>query len=317
MVYGKYGATAAAAAIGVIAIGLLSAPVAMAAPLAPAAPAPSAPIRPGVTTDTAGGGTCTSNFIFTNGSDTFIGQAAHCAGTGAATETDGCTAGTMPVGTAVTIDAADGTKRAGTLAYSSWVTMQERGETDADLCAFNDFALVKIDEADEADVDSSVPFFGGPTGLRTSGLSAGEQVYSYGNSPLRLGIELLSPKVGVATGDEGGGRGHNVYTLTPGVPGDSGSAFLDSDGRAFGVLSTLVIAPLPASNGVADLAMALDYANANGGVGTVELVPGTQPFTALPAGVPPLGLASPAGPALGETPAAARIRPEFRALTGS
>ncbi len=206
----------------------------------------------------------------------------------------------MPIGTAVTIDAADGTKRNGTLAYSSWATMQARGETDPAVCAYNDFALVEIAGGDVADVDPSIPFFGGPTGLRTTGLTVGEQVYSYGNSPLRLGIELLSPKVGVSAGDEGGGRGHTVYTLTPGVPGDSGSAYVDGNGRAFGLLSTLNLAPLPASNGLADLAKALAYANSYGDVGDIALVPGTKPFTIAPAGVEPMALAAPAGPALGD-----------------
>jgi hypothetical protein len=40
-------------------------------------------------------------------------------------------------------------------------------------------------------------------------------------------------------GDDGAGWSHNVATVTPGVPGDSGSAFLDANGRALGVLSTL------------------------------------------------------------------------------
>jgi hypothetical protein len=305
MAFGTRGAAAAAAAIGVIALSAFAAPAASAAPPAPeaapapAAPAASAPIRPGVNTDTAGGGTCTSNFIFTNGDDLFIGQAAHCAGTGEATETNGCSAGTKGLGTEVIIDAADGTKRRGTLAYSSWVAMREAGETDPDTCAYNDFALVKIAAEDEGDVSSSVPFFGGPAGVRSTGLPLGEMVYSYGNSPLRLGIELLSPKVGVSAGDEGGGRAHTVYTLTPGVPGDSGSAFMDSKGQAFGVLSTLNLAPLPASNGVADLASALTYARAHG-AGDVQLVKGVQPFTSTPPGVSPMALAAPAGPALGD-----------------
>jgi hypothetical protein len=303
MAFGTRGATAAAAAIGVIAISALAAPAASAAapaPTAPAAPAANAPIRPGVNTDTDGGGTCTSNFIFTNGDDLFIGQAAHCAGTGEVTETNGCSAATKGLGTAVAIDAADGTKRHGTLAYSSWVAMREAGETDPDTCAYNDFALVKIAPEDEGDVSSSVPFFGGPTGVRSnSALPLGELVYSYGNSPLRLGIELLSPKVGVSAGDQGGGRGHTVYTLTPGIPGDSGSGFMDSKGQAFGVLSTLNLAPLPASNGVADLASALTYAKAHG-AGDVQLVKGVQPFTSTPPGVSPMALAAPAGPALGD-----------------
>jgi hypothetical protein len=295
-------------ALGALALGAFAAPAATAAPALPAvpaqteaagdnwAPAGTAAIHPGVVTESEGGGACTSNFIFTSGKRTFIGQAAHCAGTGEATETDGCDSGTGPIGTPVVIKADDGTDRAGTLAYSSWVTMQANGETDPDTCAFNDFALVEIDPADVADVNPSIPFFGGPVGLDTDGLVAGEQVESYGNSPLRAGVKELSPKVGVSAGDTGGGRSHEVFTITPGIPGDSGSAFLDSDGDAVGLLSTLNLAPLPVSNGVADLAKALDYANANGDLGEIALVLGTEPFNATPIGLAPAAVAPPAGP---------------------
>jgi hypothetical protein len=307
MVVQKRAIAAVAAAAGMVAAAVLVAPAATAAAPAVAlpadtsaaadwAPADGAAITPGVLTTTEGGGSCTSNFVFTSGDRTFLGQAAHCAGTGEATETNGCDSGTGPVGSPVVIEAFDGTTRTGTLAYSSWVTMQANGEADLDICQFNDFALVELDPADVADVNPSVPFFGGPVGLDTDGLPAGEQVVSYGNSPLRQGIRELSPKVGVSAGDTGGGFSHEVYTVTPGVPGDSGSAFLDGDGDAVGLLSTLNLAPLPVSNGVSDLALALAYANEFGGIGDIELVLGTEPFTALPAGVPLTAVAPPAGP---------------------
>ncbi len=254
----------------------------------------SAAVRPGVVTETAGGGACTSNFVFTSGERTFLGQAAHCAGTGGSTETDGCRSGTAPLGTAVTIRGADGTDRLGTLAYSSWVTMQAGGESDPDTCAYNDFALVELDRADP--VNPSVPFFGGPAGIDTDGLVAGEPVETYGNSPARMGIATLRPKVGVSAGEAGGGRSHAIYTISPGIPGDSGSAFLDADGDAVGLLATLNLAPLPVSNGVADLAKALDYADAAGGLGPVALALGTEPFDPVPAGVAAIDLAGPAGP---------------------
>ncbi len=39
------------------------------------------------------GAQCTANFVYTDAAgDTYVGYAAHCAGTGAATDTDGCTA---------------------------------------------------------------------------------------------------------------------------------------------------------------------------------------------------------------------------------
>lgn len=294
---------AVAVALGGIALGAVLAPAATAAPAQSGpsgwAPADSAPIRPGVVTDTEGGGSCTSNFVFTAGDRTFIGQAAHCAGTGEATETNGCDSGTVGIGTPVTIEATDGTDRIGHLAYSSWVTMQAIGETDPDICSFNDFALVEIASEDVADVNPSLPVFGGPTALDSDGVGVGDLVYSIGNSPLRLGIAALGPKVGINVSEAGGGRNHDVYTLTPGIPGDSGSAFVDDSGAAFGVLSTLNLAPLPASNGVIDLAHALDYAGTNGDVGDVELALGTEPFNSGPAA----GLPVPALPALTALPA--------------
>jgi S1-C subfamily serine protease len=63
--------------------------------------------------------------------------------------------------------------------------------------------------------------------------------------------------------------------VTPGIPGDSGSAVLDADGKALGILVTVAIAPLAGSNGVSDLDKVLAYANANGGVGTLNLANGT------------------------------------------
>ena len=93
---------------------------------------------------------------------TYIGQAAHCAGTGAATDTDGCLATSHPLGTPVEVT---GASRPGSLVYSSWLTMQANGESDPDTCAYNDFALVRIDPADVDVVNPSVPGFGGPTVL--------------------------------------------------------------------------------------------------------------------------------------------------------
>jgi hypothetical protein len=159
--------------------------------------------------------------------------------------------------------------------------MQDNGETDESTCAYNDLALVKVDAADVDKVNPSVPFWGGPVGINTEGTSAGDTVYSYGNSSLRAGIQELSPKQGTSLGTDVSGWTHPVYTLTPGVPGDSGSAFLDADGNALGVLSTLAIAPLAGSNGVGDLDSELRYAQEQGGIPGLQLVPGTEPFTPL------------------------------------
>jgi hypothetical protein len=246
--------------------------LATAAALAPATPAAAATgaIHPGVQTMT-NGAQCTANFIFRDGGGTYIGQAAHCSGTGSSTDTDGCTSASLPLGTKVTVD---GATKPGTLVYNSWLTMQSIGEKDANACAYNDIALVKLDPADAGNVDPSVPFFGGPTGVATTSPAAGDRVYSYGNSELRLGLSPLSPKVGLVVQENGGGWSHTVYTLTPGIPGDSGSAFLTGDGKALGVLSTLALAPLAGSNNVSDLNHMLTYMHQHSSFTGVGLVTG-------------------------------------------
>jgi hypothetical protein len=106
-------------------------------------------------------------------------------------------------------------------------------------------------------------------------------VYSYGNSTLRGGVTLLSPKVGVSTGDDGNGWTHVVNTVTPGIPGDSGSAFLDKDGKALGDLSTLGVGlPGGVVNNVSDLDHELNYlrAHSSGSLADVRLVLGTEAF---------------------------------------
>src|SRR5215213_9746794 len=195
--------------------------VLVAAALAPAAaasaaptwaPASSATVHPGVMTYTEGA-QCTSNFVFHDAADIYIGQAAHCAGTGEATDTNGCDAGSLPLGTPVEVT---GASKPGALTYSSWLTMQAAGETDEDTCAYNDLALVKLDPADHAKVNPSIPFWGGPTGI-TDTVATGAKVLSYGNSSLRQGITQLSPKEGVSLGQSADGWNHSVFTVTPGI----------------------------------------------------------------------------------------------------
>ena len=78
------------------------------------APADTAAIHPGVQMYTDGA-QCTGNFVFTDGSGaTYVGYAAHCAGTGAATDTDGCLAASLPLGTRVTFNRQGSLLSAGT-----------------------------------------------------------------------------------------------------------------------------------------------------------------------------------------------------------
>src|SRR6478736_1923454 len=171
------------------------------------APAATATIHPGVQLFTDGA-QCTANFVYTDAAGAvYIGQAAHCSGTGGQTDTDG-----------------------------------------------------------------------GSTGMDTNGTAAGDTVFTYGNSELRAGVTLLSPKRGLSLGDDGNGWSHNVTTVSPGIPGDSGSGFMDDSGKALGILSTLQIAPVAVSNGVGDLPKELDYMHSHGGP-SATLAQGTEAFT--------------------------------------
>ena len=235
------------------------------------APAATATVHPGVQTFTDGA-QCTANFIFTNGADTYIGQAAHCSGTGGSTDTDGCTSGSLPEGTQVQVT---GANQPATMVYNSWIRMQAAGETDSETCQFNDLALLKLDPSDVANVNPSIPSWGGPTGVGTG--AALDDTYSYGNSELRGGVTQLSPKRGKILDVSPGGWSYDVYTVSPGIPGDSGSAFLNASGQAMGILSTVQLAPLAGANGVGNVGKEIAYAQAHGFSG-LSLMSGSEPF---------------------------------------
>ncbi len=261
------------ALVTTLALCLLAAPAvadpAHAAPTAARtwAPADEATIRPGAQV-TSSTGRCTSNFVFTSGSSVFLGSAAHCTSSDSSTSPDGCANASLPLGAPVEVE---GAAHPATLAYSSWGAMAAVREQDDDACRHNDFALLRLDPRDHARVNPTVPEWGGPLGLST-GASAGEKVYFYGQpNGTRASTARVEARVG-------GGWGYQVRAgligEDAGVPGDSGSGWMDSEGRAFGVLSTI---SLTLSNGVSDLRMALDYMHRHSDV-TATLAVATEPF---------------------------------------
>lgn len=260
----------------VVALTALAA-LALGAPGAPAAAV--GPIHPGVRTYTSVG-QCTANFVFSDGNDLYLGQAAHCSANGADAAVNGCdpAADPLPLGAPVDIEGSDGVTYHGTLAYSSWNIMLGNGEKDPAICDNNDFALVRIAPGDRGRVSTSLPTWGGPNGLRTTKTTAGEAVYTYGSSDLRMG--LLSAKQGTSQGTSGGAWRHTIFTANPGIPGDSGSPVLDHDGKALGVLVTVNIFPNPGTNSVSDLNHLIWYLHSHTLLGLVNLQMGTQPFTA-------------------------------------
>lgn len=231
-------------------------------------PLREASVRPGVQVF-SDGRQCTSNFLFRTPDNRtlMLGTAAHCLAEGDSDNVDGCDSDNEPVplGSEVRIDGADAP---GILVYSSWHTMQATGESSDTACRGNDLALVAISPADRTNVHPAVRHFGGPTGQAGSP-GIGEKVIWYGNSGLRGGIEATNDHEGYVI--ESGGWSAQVYTVSPGVPGDSGSGVMTGDGQALGVLSTVEITPRTGSNGISLLQPALRYAQDNAGL-QVELV---------------------------------------------
>ena len=115
-----------------------------------------ATITPGVQMVTRGA-QCTGNFVFTDARDrVYVGYAAHCAGRGEATDTNGCHdplgrarhPGDVREGRSVATPGT--TVGRGTLAYSSWIDMRRRGLNGGPACDYNDFALVRVASGDVA-----------------------------------------------------------------------------------------------------------------------------------------------------------------------
>lgn len=232
---------------------------------------PAATIRPGVqvTSDT---GQCTSNFLFVDDANVYVGLAAHCV--------EGLKIGAL-------LDIASGAAT-GTLAYSSWLTMDDVNEKDADTREYNDFALVLLPPEARGVASPSMRHFGGPTDLAASSeVVQGDKVLTYGNSGLRGGLDPAAWHEGYVL--ETSAWTTTAYTVTPGIPGDSGSGVLTADGRALGILVTLTIAPTTGSNGITHLDMAMGYARQHAGLAvrlaTAELMDaGVLPQT--PGGAP-------------------------------
>ncbi|MBB3047798.1 hypothetical protein FHR99_002064 [Litorivivens lipolytica] len=225
----------------------------------------SSQIRPGVEISATGYGVCTSNFIFAADEVTYyIGVAAHCFSndTNQQPPVDPCVARNAPLGFSdIRIENAS---QPGELAYSSWAAMNENGETPgSDICTYNDFALVKIHPDDIANVHPAAITYGGPTALFTGSAQVGDAVYSYGRSSFHSGVQDLEAKEGQVSGIQAEGLNYRLSFDNPGLPGDSGSAVLHSDGRALAVLTTVGVA-VGVSNGAVSLERALNYGKNSG-----------------------------------------------------
>ncbi len=205
--------------------------------------------------------------------------AAHCAGKGESTDTNGCTTGSLPLGTKVTIRGA--TRRA-PLVYSSWLAMQKASTSASiDACAGNDFALVQIDPADVAPRE--------PVDARTGAGRTGPTPPGRRRRQLRVHVRQLgpaarasrpcSPKIGHEPRHPGRAAGRTPPTrsrrASPATPVRRCST---RSGRAAGVLSTVAHhTRCRRSNGFSDLSQAPSTTPPSKGFTGVTLAAGHGP----------------------------------------
>jgi hypothetical protein len=208
---------------------------------APSWAAPSeATIRPGVAIH-AEKRDCPSNFLFErpDKSSVFLGSTAFCFRD-------------MPVGSIVTVG---GPENIGVLVYSSWETMAEIEETDADAREYNDFAVVRLDPSVNAQVSPSLVGIGGPTALGKPGdAPLGARVRTHAN-------DSLSPwREGLVTGKVGDWA-LLVHSPLPVTPGNMGGAVVSDSGEALGIAVNIGAFPNAGANGVARIDALMAYAD--------------------------------------------------------
>lgn len=244
----------------------------------------SATLRPGSRVGNTDSPSCTANFLFTNpqGTKAYIGTAAHCTDT---PDDDPSCDDQFPVLTkdsvafaplyqptgAQPVPAPPASTEIGRFVYSSFVAMMDAGEDDGFWCAFNDFALIELNDNATRAANPAMWHYGGPTALATAEASVGDLVHTFGGTALRNHpADATRPRDGVVVPSErtltGGGWGLTFHVAMPGacIGGDSGSPLTTEDGLALGVVTRSAAGASPSCVN-AYLAPMLDYMATHGG----------------------------------------------------
>lgn len=237
-------------------------------------PQPVGRVGPGVQLVTHGV-RCTAGFVFRDRSGrTYLGYVARCASPAGLRAVNGCRQRSWPLGTRVRVASnAVGTRRGRTLArgvlrYSSWLAMRRARIHARRVCRNNDFALVQL-RGSVGRIARTLDYWDGPD-LLGSLPGAGQQLLGC-TAQVVSGVRTLVP---------GGLRIRRAWHWgaavrpAPGLRSDVGAGFVDSLGRAVGIL-------LAGHEGrrtrVASLPRALGFARHHGMPG-LRLVPGSTPF---------------------------------------
>jgi hypothetical protein len=248
----------------------------------------SALVRPGSRIENARGTDCSANFLFTNpeGTIAYLGTAAHCFGvpvdysdTNTAIECgdhfaplDEAPEALMPLydRTDSSIMFPPAPTPIGDFVYSSFVAMEEAGETEDIMCSHNDFALIELDENATRLANPAMWHWGGPVDLRGSKATTGEHVLTFGGTaareqpgPPRQRDGYVSPSERELVDPD---SDISFHAIVPGgcIGGDSGSPMTDGDGSAIGVVTRSAAGASPSCR-MAYLAPMLAYMAAHGG----------------------------------------------------
>lgn len=227
------------------------------------APLDTATIRPGVVLRTENGD-CPTNFVFTRTDNlsVFLGTTAYCVRG-------------LPVGAVALVG---GSEQFAVLIYSSYATMDEKGETDATAREYNDFAVFHIDSSSRDQVNPALPQTGGPIGLAdATAADVGDHLRAYARAPALP--SQTDWREAVVTG-RAGDWALLTHTVLPGSPGTLGGGVVDPEGRAIGVLVNLGVVPNPGANGVARLDALMGYAREHA---NLEMELATWAYTPLAA----------------------------------
>ena len=224
-----------------------------------------ATITPGVQMVTKGA-QCTANFVFTDAAAACTSGTPRTAPAAARPPTPTAarparirSAPRCASSKGMSVATAGTTVGRGTLVYSSWITMRRsapRRRPGLRLQRLRAGACRRPASVKQVEPVGAV--LGRPHRARPGRSRPAAGSSATATPALRAGAEPLAPKTGASLGQSGGGWSHDVYTVTPGIPGDSGSGFLDA--QRPGVrrpVDRRHRARCPASNGVGDLAREL------------------------------------------------------------
>ena len=239
------------------------------------------------------GAQCTANFVYTDGAGatSTSGTPRTAPAPAPSTDTNGCNTDSVPLGTKVDLHQRRQPRLARArrrprharlllVAHRCSKLGDDRRRTPAPTTTW---PWSRSTRPTSRKVNPSVPFWGGPTGIDTDGTAAGDDVYTYGNSSLRGGVAPLSPHAGRQPRRRPGRRRLVAPALhrDPRHPRRLRLGLHERGRQGVGVLSTLGLAPLPASNNIGDLAKELAFAQANSGFSGLQLVNGTEPFAPI------------------------------------